>query len=158
MIDQRRGAATLENKDGDEQEADRVSQREGGVNVAELRRGPSKFIAQRLTEAKRDVPHFYLMRQVDPAALLAFRGRLNELLGDRGKVSVNDLIVKAVALALRRVEIALSQVPEVELVGTARSGRDGLPEDAQAGACLLRRDDQRLRPAHRPVRPATAHG
>ena len=30
------------------------------------------------------------------------------------------------ALALRRVEIALSQVPEVELVGTARSGRDGL--------------------------------
>jgi pyruvate dehydrogenase E2 component (dihydrolipoamide acetyltransferase) len=62
-----------------------------------------KRIASRLTEAKRDVPHFYLMRQIDAAPMLAFRGRLNELLGDRGKVSVNDLIIKAVALALRRV-------------------------------------------------------
>ena len=75
-----------------------------------------KRIAARLTEAKRDVPHFYLMRKLDAAPLLAFRGRLNELLGaqsgasertlasgDRLKVSVNDLIIKAVALALRRV-------------------------------------------------------
>jgi pyruvate dehydrogenase E2 component (dihydrolipoamide acetyltransferase) len=62
-----------------------------------------KRIAARLTEAKRDVPHFYLMRQVDPEPMLAFRGRLNALLGDKGKVSVNDLIVKGVALALRRV-------------------------------------------------------
>nr|HEX4317542.1 pyruvate dehydrogenase complex dihydrolipoamide acetyltransferase [Kofleriaceae bacterium] len=75
-----------------------------------------KRIAQRLTEAKRDVPHFYLQRSIDAAPLLAFRARLNELLGDRGprvaepssassplKVSVNDLVVKAVALALRRV-------------------------------------------------------
>jgi pyruvate dehydrogenase E2 component (dihydrolipoamide acetyltransferase) len=62
-----------------------------------------KRIAQRLTEAKRDVPHFYLMRTFDAAPMLGFRERLNTLLGDRGKVSVNDLIVKAVALALRRV-------------------------------------------------------
>lgn len=62
-----------------------------------------KRIAARLTEAKRDVPHFYLMRKLDAAPLLAFRQRLNELLGDRGKVSVNDLVIKAVALALRRV-------------------------------------------------------
>ena len=62
-----------------------------------------KRIAARLTEAKRDVPHFYLMRTLDAAPLLAFRERLNALLGDKGKVSVNDLIVKAVALALRRV-------------------------------------------------------
>jgi pyruvate dehydrogenase E2 component (dihydrolipoamide acetyltransferase) len=62
-----------------------------------------KRIAARLTEAKRDVPHFYLMRTFDVAPLLAFRGKLNELLGDRGKVSVNDLIIKACALALRRV-------------------------------------------------------
>ncbi|MDX2091031.1 MAG: pyruvate dehydrogenase complex dihydrolipoamide acetyltransferase [Kofleriaceae bacterium] len=62
-----------------------------------------KRIAARLTEAKRDVPHFYLMRKLDAAPLLAFRARLNDLLGDRGKVSVNDLIIKAVALALRRV-------------------------------------------------------
>jgi pyruvate dehydrogenase E2 component (dihydrolipoamide acetyltransferase) len=62
-----------------------------------------KRIAARLTEAKRDVPHFYLQRTVDAAPLLAFRARLNDLLGDRGKVSVNDLVVKAVALALRRM-------------------------------------------------------
>jgi pyruvate dehydrogenase E2 component (dihydrolipoamide acetyltransferase) len=62
-----------------------------------------KRIAARLTEAKRDVPHFYLQRQVDAAQLLAFRQRLNDLLGDRGKVSVNDLVVKAVAIALRRM-------------------------------------------------------
>jgi pyruvate dehydrogenase E2 component (dihydrolipoyllysine-residue acetyltransferase) len=62
-----------------------------------------KRIAGRLTEAKRDIPHFYLQRVIDAAPLLAFRERLNALLGDRGKVSVNDLVIKAVALALRRV-------------------------------------------------------
>lgn len=62
-----------------------------------------KRIAARLTEAKRDVPHFYLMRTFDAAPMLGFRQRLNQLLGAAGKVSVNDLIVKAVALALRRV-------------------------------------------------------
>jgi pyruvate dehydrogenase E2 component (dihydrolipoamide acetyltransferase) len=62
-----------------------------------------KRIAQRLTEAKRDVPHFYLMRTFDVAPMLGFRERLNALLGDKGKVSVNDMIIKAVALALRRV-------------------------------------------------------
>jgi pyruvate dehydrogenase E2 component (dihydrolipoamide acetyltransferase) len=62
-----------------------------------------KRIAQRLTEASRDIPQFYLMRTFDVAPLLGFRERLNTLLGDKGKVSVNDLIIKAVALALRRV-------------------------------------------------------
>jgi pyruvate dehydrogenase E2 component (dihydrolipoamide acetyltransferase) len=62
-----------------------------------------KRIAARLTEAKRDIPHFYLQRVIDAGPMLAFRERLNALLGDRGKVSVNDLVIKAVALALRRV-------------------------------------------------------
>jgi len=62
-----------------------------------------KRIAQRLTEASRDIPQFYLMRSLDVAPLLGFRERLNTLLGDKGKVSVNDLVIKAVALALRRV-------------------------------------------------------
>ncbi len=61
-----------------------------------------KRIAARLTEAKRDIPHFYLQRTIDAAPLLAYRERLNAAFGDRGKVSVNDLIVKACALALRR--------------------------------------------------------
>jgi len=62
-----------------------------------------KTISARLTEAKRDVPHFYLMRTLDAGPLLGFRARLNELLGDKGKVSVNDLIIKAAALSMRRV-------------------------------------------------------
>jgi pyruvate dehydrogenase E2 component (dihydrolipoamide acetyltransferase) len=68
-----------------------------------------KRIAERLTEAKRDVPHFYIQRPIDAAPLLAFRARLNELLAARAgkgevvKISVNDLVIKAVALALRRV-------------------------------------------------------
>ncbi len=62
-----------------------------------------KRIAERMLAAKRDVPHFYLTRDFDVAPLLDFRRRLNHLLGDRGKVSVNDLIIKGVALALRRV-------------------------------------------------------
>ena len=62
-----------------------------------------KRIAARMTEAKRDVPHIYLMRELDAAPLLAYRERLNQLVGDKAKISVNDLVVKAVALALRRM-------------------------------------------------------
>jgi pyruvate dehydrogenase E2 component (dihydrolipoamide acetyltransferase) len=62
-----------------------------------------KRIAQRLSQAKQSIPHFYLTRSFDVEPLLDFRKRLNALLGDRGKVSVNDMIIKGVALALRRV-------------------------------------------------------
>ena len=62
-----------------------------------------KRIAARLTEVHQSTPVFYLMRTIDAAPLLGFRARLNDLLGDRGKVSVNDLVIKAVAVALRRV-------------------------------------------------------
>ncbi|HET6612197.1 MAG TPA: pyruvate dehydrogenase complex dihydrolipoamide acetyltransferase [Kofleriaceae bacterium] len=62
-----------------------------------------KRIAERLTAAKRDIPHFYLTASCDAGPLLAFRARLNQLLGGSGKVSVNDLIIKGCALALRRV-------------------------------------------------------
>jgi pyruvate dehydrogenase E2 component (dihydrolipoamide acetyltransferase) len=49
------------------------------------------------------MPHFRLNAQVDAGPLVDFRRRLNALLGDRGKVSVNDLLIKGAALALRRV-------------------------------------------------------
>jgi pyruvate dehydrogenase E2 component (dihydrolipoamide acetyltransferase) len=83
-----------------------------------------KRIAQRLTEAKRDVPHFYLMRTFDVAPMLGFRERLNALLGDKGKVSVNDLIIKAVALALRRVpDCNASWEPEATIDGSVGAVR-----------------------------------
>ena len=63
-----------------------------------------KVIARRLTEAKQTVPHIYLTLDVELDALLKLRGDLNKALEPRGiKVSVNDLVIKALALALRQV-------------------------------------------------------
>ncbi len=65
-----------------------------------------KTIARRLLEAKQTIPHFSLTAECDAAPLLAFRAQLNAILGDEAKASLNDLIVKACALALRRVPTA----------------------------------------------------
>jgi len=63
-----------------------------------------KVIARRLTEAKQSIPHIYLTLDVELDALLKLRGELNKALEPRGiKVSVNDLVIKALALALRQV-------------------------------------------------------
>jgi pyruvate dehydrogenase E2 component (dihydrolipoamide acetyltransferase) len=63
-----------------------------------------KVIARRLTQAKQTVPHIYLTLDVELDALLKLRGELNKALEPRGiKVSVNDLVIKALALALRQV-------------------------------------------------------
>ena len=62
-----------------------------------------KTIAARLTEAKQTVPHFYLRRDVMLDNLLGFRGEMNAALAERDvKLSVNDFVIKAVALALRQ--------------------------------------------------------
>ncbi|MFU8824739.1 pyruvate dehydrogenase complex dihydrolipoamide acetyltransferase [Yoonia sp.] len=66
--------------------------------------GMRKTIAARLTEAKQSVPHFYLRRDINLDALMKFRGTLNKQLEGRGvKLSVNDFIIKACALALQQV-------------------------------------------------------
>ncbi len=66
--------------------------------------GMRKTIAARLTEAKQSIPHFYLRRDIRLDALLTFRADLNAQLADRGiKLSVNDFIIKACALALQAV-------------------------------------------------------
>ncbi|GFE49899.1 acetyltransferase component of pyruvate dehydrogenase complex [Roseobacter cerasinus] len=66
--------------------------------------GMRKTIASRLTEAKQSIPHFYLRRDIELDALLKFRGELNKQLEARGvKLSVNDFIIKACALALQAV-------------------------------------------------------
>ena len=72
--------------------------------------GMRKTIAARLTEAKQSVPHFYLRRDINLDPLLKFRSQLNKQLEERGvKLSVNDFIIKACALALQ-------QVPEANAV------------------------------------------
>ena len=66
--------------------------------------GMRKTIAARLTEAKQTVPHFYLRRDINLDALLSFRGELNKQLAARDvKLSINDFIIKACALALQSV-------------------------------------------------------
>ena len=66
--------------------------------------GMRKTIAARLTEAKQTIPHFYLRRDIRLDALLKFRGELNAQLEPRKiKLSVNDFIIKACALALQSV-------------------------------------------------------
>jgi pyruvate dehydrogenase E2 component (dihydrolipoamide acetyltransferase) len=71
--------------------------------------GMRKTIAARLTEAKQTVPHFYLRRDIQLDALMAFRSQLNKQLEPRGvKLSVNDFIIKACALALQQVPDANS--------------------------------------------------
>ena len=66
--------------------------------------GMRKTIAARLTEAKQSVPHFYLRRDIQLDELLKFRGQLNKQLEARGvKLSVNDFVIKACALALQAV-------------------------------------------------------
>ena len=63
-----------------------------------------KVIARRLTEAKQQVPHYYLTVDVHLDPLLALRKKLNASLeADGVKLSVNDLLVKALARALLRV-------------------------------------------------------
>lgn len=66
--------------------------------------GMRKTIAARLSEAKQTIPHFYLRRDIELDALLAFRAQLNKGLEAKGiKLSVNDFIIKACAMALQDV-------------------------------------------------------
>lgn len=71
--------------------------------------GMRKTVAARLTEAKQTIPHFYLRRDIQLDALLKFRSQLNKQLESRGvKLSVNDFVIKACALALQAVPDANS--------------------------------------------------
>ncbi|BCK74730.1 dihydrolipoamide acetyltransferase component (E2) of pyruvate dehydrogenase complex [Acetobacter aceti NRIC 0242] len=67
-----------------------------------------KVIARRLTESKTTVPHFYVSVDVQLDALLALRSQLNAASPAEGpdafKLSVNDLLIKAAAVTLRRVK------------------------------------------------------
>ena len=66
--------------------------------------GMRRTIAARLSEAKQTIPHFYLRRSTKLDALMAFRKTLNDQLSARGvKLSVNDFIIKACAMALQDV-------------------------------------------------------
>jgi pyruvate dehydrogenase E2 component (dihydrolipoamide acetyltransferase) len=65
-----------------------------------------KVIARRLLEAKQTVPHFYLTVECNIDELLSLRTRLNARGGADYKLSVNDFVIKAVAIALKKVPAA----------------------------------------------------
>ena len=69
--------------------------------------GMRRTIAARLSEAKRTIPHFYLRRDIRLDQLLDLRSQINRQLETREiKLSVNDFIIKACALALQQVPAA----------------------------------------------------
>jgi pyruvate dehydrogenase E2 component (dihydrolipoamide acetyltransferase) len=70
-----------------------------------------KTIARRLTESFRDIPHFPLTIDLEIDKLLEARKRLNEAL--EARISVNDIVIRAAALALKKVpEANASYTPE----------------------------------------------
>ena len=80
-----------------------------------------KTIARRLTESKQTVPHYYLAIDVNLDPLLKLRGQLNAALGDKAKLSVNDLVIKALALALLEVPDANVQFTGDQLLKFSRA-------------------------------------
>jgi len=81
-----------------------VSPADGGAPYEEVKlNNVRKVIARRLTEAKQNIPHIYLTVDVRLDPLLKLRSQLNASLeADGVKLSVNDLIIKALARALQR--------------------------------------------------------
>jgi len=76
--------------------------------------GMRKTVARRMTESARDVPHFPLTIDLEIDALLAARAKINAMLEKSGgKVSINDMVIKAAAVALMQVpEANASYSPE----------------------------------------------
>jgi pyruvate dehydrogenase E2 component (dihydrolipoamide acetyltransferase) len=71
------------------------------VEIIEVTRMRAR-IAARMVESRQQIPHFYVTSEVDVGALLELRGQINANLDDDHKISLNDLVVKAAALALRQ--------------------------------------------------------
>jgi pyruvate dehydrogenase E2 component (dihydrolipoamide acetyltransferase) len=61
-----------------------------------------RTIARRMTQSKQEQPHYYLTLDVDMTDAMDFRKQINASLDDEHRVSVNDLVIKACALALER--------------------------------------------------------
>jgi len=81
-----------------------------------------KTIARRLTESKQNVPHIYLTVDIRLDALLKLRGELNGALEPRGvKLSVNDLMIKALAAALIEVPACNVQYTGDQLLTFSRA-------------------------------------
>ena len=82
-----------------------------------------KAIARRLVESKQKAPHFYLTVECDAAPLKAFRAQANEGVDEKEKVSLNDVIVKCVARALKAMPAANASWIETDGAAIVRKYR-----------------------------------
>lgn len=100
-----------------------------------------RVIAERLVESKATIPHYQVTVEVEMDALLALRAQLNEQLADQGvKLSVNDFLVRACALAMHQNPYVNSrwragkEAPSIELLAEVNIGvAIALPEDRGGG-------------------------
>ena len=100
----------------------RASEGDGGVPaVAEKLSSMRRTIARRLTESKQNAPHFYLRIDVRLDALLRQRAELNAAIEGKAKLSVNDLLIKALARALIEVPDANVRFAGDELLRFSRA-------------------------------------
>lgn len=99
MAGSAKGAATTQGVDARD-----YASKLGMAFEAQPNSGVRKVIARRLTEAKQTIPHFYLTIDCELDALLALRKNINDATG--AKISVNDFVIRATALALKKVPAA----------------------------------------------------
>jgi pyruvate dehydrogenase E2 component (dihydrolipoamide acetyltransferase) len=72
-----------------------------GTQIKEMPR-MQRVIAERMTQSKQQIPHFYATVEVEMNELMALRKQLNEQLEEQGiKLSINDFVMKACAVALK---------------------------------------------------------
>jgi pyruvate dehydrogenase E2 component (dihydrolipoamide acetyltransferase) len=91
------------------------------------------IIGRRMTAAKQQLPHFYVTTDVDAVRMMTLRNELNAMLPEGEKISVNDFIVKAAALALREFPNLNASLAGEEIIhhgeiniGVAVAVEDGL--------------------------------
>jgi len=92
-----------------------------------------KIIARRLTQSKQTIPHFYLTLDVDMRAASRLRTEYNAGAGEDRRISFNDLVVRACALALEKFPAIRSQldgdsirIPDMVSIGVAVALEEGL--------------------------------
>ncbi len=73
-------------------------------------------IGRRMSESKQQVPHFYVTHEYDMQPVMSVRKEINALLPDEQKISVNDFIIKATALALRQFPNLNASIEGSEIV------------------------------------------
>lgn len=74
----------------------------GAEFTVEALSGIRQTIGKRMTESKQNAPHFYVTMDIDMGPAMALRAQLNAVLPESDKISVNDLVQKAAAVALRQ--------------------------------------------------------